>query len=322
MSAGSRPGGEPPADPRPPVGRWQVGPAEGGTRLDAFLARVLGISRANARRTLSSGAVTWRGRRADLSAKGAPLQEGDAVEVAEVVDPARAHPVADPAAPLAVLAEGEGWLAVDKPAGTPVHPLSPDERGTLLNALAARQPGIVGVGEGGLRSGVVHRLDVETSGVMLFATAEGPWQRLREAFRRHQVEKVYWALARGRLEGQSDLELQLAVTQHRPARVRVVSPDDAQPGRGRPTRLAWRSLAVGDDASLIEGRPATGFLHQIRASLAHLGHPLYGDRAYGGPEHPLAPRHLLHARMLRWREVEATCEPPEDFARARDALIG
>lgn len=326
MSAGSRPGGEGPADTSSSsdlsVGQWQVGPAEDGTRLDSFLARVLGISRANARRTLSSGAVSWRGRTADLSAKGAPLQEGDAVEVAAVVDPARAHPLADPDAQLSVLAEGEGWLAVDKPAGTPVHPLSPDETGTLLNLLAAREPGIVGVGEGGLRSGVVHRLDVNTSGVMLFATSEPSWQRLRAAFRSHQVEKVYWALASGRLEGQGELELQLAITQHRPARVRVVAPHDAKPGRGRPTRLRWRTLALGEEASLVEVRPATGFLHQIRASLAHLGHPLFGDLAYGGPEHPLAPRHLLHARELRWREVEAACEPPEDFARARDALVG
>ncbi|NIR59804.1 MAG: RluA family pseudouridine synthase, partial [Gammaproteobacteria bacterium] len=79
---------------------------------------------------------------------------------------------------LVVLARGAGWVAVDKPAGVPVHPLRADERGSVLAAVAARHPEVQGVGEGGLRSGVVHRLDVGTSGVLLVATAEDAWQRL------------------------------------------------------------------------------------------------------------------------------------------------
>ena len=305
-------------DSRPALGGYEgvVGPDMDGWRLDAFLAASLGISRARARRALARGAVTWRERPAGIDAKGAPIAEGDRIQVVREPDPAETPPRPEPETPLVIVAEGEGWLALDKPAGTPVHPLQVEEGGSLANALVARHPELVGVGEGGLRSGVVHRLDVDTSGVLLFAVREDAWQRLREAFRTHKVEKTYLAIVAGRLEGEGELALQLGVGRHRPAQVRVLSEDDARPGRGRPTRTRWRSLIAGEEASLIEARPTTGFLHQIRVSLAHLGHPILGDPRYGGPEHALAPRQLLHARQLRWKEVEAGCEPPADFAAA------
>ncbi len=305
-------------DSRPAPGGYEgvVGPNEDGWRLDAFLAASLGISRAGARRALSRGKVTWRERPVGLDAKGAPIAEGDRIQVVHEPDPSEAPPRPEPDQPLEIVASGDGWLALDKPAGTPVHPLQVDEGGSLANALVARHPEVIGVGEGGLRSGVVHRLDVDTSGVLLFAVQEEAWQRLREAFRRHKVEKTYLAIVAGRLEGEGELALQLSVGRHRPAKVRVLSEDDARPGRGRPTRTRWRSLVATDEASLVEARPTTGFLHQIRASLAHLGHPILGDPRYGGPEHALAPRQMLHAQRVRWKEVEATCEPPADFAAA------
>ncbi len=305
MSEGSRPAGG---------FEGVVGPRQDGKRLDAFLAEALGVSRARVRRALAAGAVTWRDRPAGLEAKGAPVASGDEIRVEPQPDPAEAPPLPEPGAPLGVLTEGDGWLAVDKPAGTPVHPLRVGESGTVANALVARHPELVGVGEGGLRSGVVHRLDVDTSGVLLFATAEDAWQRLRGAFRSHKVEKTYLAVVAGRLEGEGELILRLGVGRHRPARVRVLPGEGA--GAGRRTQTRWRSLAASDEASLVEARPTTGFLHQIRVSLAHLGHPILGDAAYCGPEHALAPRQLLHARHLAWKEVDAASEPPPDFAAA------
>jgi 23S rRNA pseudouridine1911/1915/1917 synthase len=228
-----------------------------------------------------------------------------------------AEPLAQPELALRVLARGPGWIAIDKPAGMPVHPLDPAETGTALNFVVARFPEIAGVGEAGLRSGVVHRLDVDTSGALLFATEQGRWEQLRGGFRAHRVEKIYRALVHGHLTGGGELVLHLAVAQHRPARVRVVEAGDA---RSRRTAMRWSALEQLRDATLVEARPATGFLHQIRASFAHLGHPVLGDAAYGAPPSPLAPRHLLHAAYVGYRDVEAESPDAEDFAAALAAL--
>jgi 23S rRNA pseudouridine1911/1915/1917 synthase len=254
----------------------------------------------------------------DLGAKGRILAAGQSIALSEPTVAAASAPEPEPEAELRVLAEGEGWIALDKPARVPVHPLAPGERGTLLNALVARHPEVTGIGEGGLRSGVVHRLDVDTSGVLLFATDELRWMDLRDAFRSHRVEKRYRALVHGRLEGEGELVLHLAVVRHRPARVGVVPAGD---GRSRRTQLRWRSLEVFADATLVEVAPRTGFLHQIRASLAQLGHPLVGDVAYGAPEGS-ASRHLLHAARVAVEDVVAESPDAEDFAAALDRARG
>jgi len=267
---------------------------------------------------LARGAVSVGGRSVNEDAKGLNLQPGPVVEVTPFSRPEdqRARPAPD--RPLDLLARGSGWLAVDKAAGTPVHPLREDESDTVLNALIARHPEIHGVGEGSLRSGVVHRLDVDTSGVLLFATEEAAWQRLRGAFREHLVEKSYRALVIGALEGEGSLELGLVTARHRPARVRVVA--EAELERARAVHvgaLRWRSLEVFGGVTLVEVRPKTGFLHQIRVSLAHLGHPVLGDRTYGPAKGPIAvPRQMLHAAHARWGEIEASSPDPADFEAA------
>jgi 23S rRNA pseudouridine1911/1915/1917 synthase len=292
--------------------RFTVDERGAGARLDAFLARALGASRAEARRVLARGVVRVDGRRCGPAEKGDALPAGSVVEVARFVPAAAQRPLPEPELALPVLAEGAGWLVVDKPAGMPVHPLREGERGTALGFVAARHPEVVGVGEGGLRSGVVHRLDVETSGCLAFATAEPAWRRLREAFRRHAMEKVYRAIALGRLAGEGTLELELVVARHRPALVR------AAPG-GHRVALAWRVLEPLAGATLVEVRPVTGFLHQIRAGFAHLGHPLAGDARYGAAEagDPSgASRAMLHASRLAGAGVEAEAPDPADFAAA------
>ena len=234
--------------------------------------------------------------------------------------PTRARPCSATAATapptlLPVLARGPGWLAVDKPAGVAVHPYRADETGTLLNALAARHPELHGVGEGGLRSGVVHRLDLETSGVVLFATEEASWQRLRAAFRERRVQKVYRALVRGQ-PGSGSLELALVTARHRPALVRVLGAAEAAGARGaRRARQSWRTLESFADAALVEVRPETGFLHQIRAMLAHQGAPVLGDRRYGPADVASgAPRHMLHAASVAFEEIRAESPDAPDFA--------
>ena len=304
--------------PEPVERSWVVSEHEAGARLDVFLAGVLGASRGQVRALLAAGGVRVDTGAAGLSAKGRLLARGERVALSEPTLAAAAGPDEEPDAPLVVLAEGEGWLAVDKPSGVPVHPLAPGERGTLLNALVARHPEVTGIGEGGLRSGVVHRLDVDTSGVLLFATAELRWLDLREAFRRHRVAKTYRALVHGLLPGEGELALHLSVLRHRPARVGAVDPGA---GRSRRTELSWRSLELFRDETLVEVSPRTGFLHQIRASLAHLGHPLVGYVAYGAPA-GVASRHLLHAARVAVDDVAAESPDAPDFAAALEAARG
>jgi len=285
--------------------------SDAGRRLDAWLAEKLGVGRAGVRRLLESGRVAIDGRAIARRDKSAPLASGARVTVAAFAPEADRRAIPEPSQPLAICAEGPGWIALDKPAGVPVHPLRDDETGTLLNALIARRPEVHGVGEGGLRSGVAHRLDVDTSGVVLFATDEPTWQRLRAAFREHRVDKTYRAIVLGRLEGEGEVRLSLVVARHKPAYVRSVP--HGTPGARR-TSLAWRALAHGPGATLVEVKPRTGFLHQIRASFAALGHPLCGDRSYATDDPSGAPRHLLHASAIAVDEVAATSPDPPDFA--------
>jgi 23S rRNA pseudouridine1911/1915/1917 synthase len=253
------------------------------------------------------------------------LRAGARLEVRGFTAPGALRARPEPERSLPVLAHGPGWIALDKPAGCPVHPLREDEGGTLLNALVARHPEVQGVGEGGLRSGVVHRLDVDTSGVVLYALDPGSFRRLRDAFRAHRVHKVYRALVAGRLEGAGAAEVELVVARHRPARVRVVralGPRDAPGPGGRRAGLRYRALAHGPEATLLEVVPRTGFLHQIRATLAWLGHPVCGDVVYGAPERPGGvSRQLLHAARLAFDGIDVASPDPPDFAAACARLL-
>jgi len=295
---------------------------EAGRRLDRFLADRLWLSRAETRRILARGRVRVDGRVQDAGAKGLALRPGERVEVQGAEGLAERRVRAEPDAPLRVLAEGPGWLAVDKPAGVPVHPLEAGESGTLLGALAARHPELDGVGEGGLRSGVVHRLDVDTSGALLVATEAATWQRLRAAFREHRVEKVYRAVALGDVESDGEVELPLVVARRRPAFVRAAKPRER--ARSRVTGTRWRVLERLRGATLLEVRTTTGFLHQVRATLAHLGHPLAGDRLYAGEADAAdptdAPRHMLHAARVAFEEIAAESPDPDDLAALLERL--
>jgi 23S rRNA pseudouridine1911/1915/1917 synthase len=288
-------------------------------RLDVCLAAQLEVSRAEVRRLLAGGGVSLDGRLVSERDKGARLEAGAQLAVAAFTPPARRRPRPEPAADLAILAEGPGWLAVDKPAGRPVHPFAEDESGTLLNAVLARRPEIFGVGEGGLRSGVVHRLDVDTSGVLLFATEARAWRRLRRAFATAAVHKRYRAIVLGELAGEGSLELDLVVARHRPARVRVARPGEQR--QARRVQLSWCVIEKLAGASLVEVQPRTGFLHQIRACLAHLGHPVAGDRTYAAQDPTGAPRQMLHATEVRWKTIQAASPDPADFAALRSQLV-
>ena len=295
-----------------------------GSRLDLFLATELALSRAQVRRLLDSGSVSLEGRTLGLSDKGLALPSRGRIEVG--VYRAGRDQVVHPNRPgdqePEELASGAGWRAFAKPAGMPVHPLDEDESGTVLSHLVSQDPAVRGVGEGGLRSGVVHRLDVDTSGVLLMATEEAVWQKLRRAFQEHRVDKTYLALVEGSpgwSDSMEEMRLWLYVSRHRPARVRVASEAERARGRAREIRQSVRVLEEFGTTSLVEIRPRTGFLHQIRSSLSHFGHPVVGDLRYGATQEGLGThRHLLHAKKACFEEIGAECPLPADFERACD----
>lgn len=281
----------------------------GGERLDRFLADRLGISRARVRHLLEVGRISKAGRVLTLSDKSLTTEPGIRFEISGSLRAEDERPLPRPDLDWRLVAEGEGWLVVDKPAGCGVHPLRPDQDDTVLNAVVAHHEEMIGVGEGGLRSGVVHRLDVDTTGALVFATSEALWKRLRGAFTEHRVEKVYLALVAGRFEKARHVNLPLAIKRHHPAHVEVAN-------GGHPCRQRVTPIEAFANATLIEVRLETGFLHQIRASMAHLGHPVIGDAEYGGTGDTMpveASRQLLHAARLAVDEIAVNIPLPDDF---------
>jgi 23S rRNA pseudouridine1911/1915/1917 synthase len=256
-----------------------------GQRVDVWLAAALGLPRTQVKALLERRAVQIGGR---TPRKGDRTVAGAQVEV--LLSPVDPHPVPQAELPLSILHADEAVVAVDKPSGWPSHPLQPGERGTVANALVARFPECAEASEDAREGGLVHRLDTETSGVLLAARTRSAWEMLRRAFSEQKVDKRYLAVVTGPIAEAGEVEL--------PLRHRADHVEPALDGSGRPARSEFRVLSHAGDASLIEVRIDTGVLHQIRAHLAAIGAPVLGDGLYGGRSHPGLERFFLHASRL------------------------
>jgi 23S rRNA pseudouridine1911/1915/1917 synthase len=283
-----------------------VPPGDDQERLDRFVARETGCARSEARRLIDAGLVRVGGRRAR---KGELLPAGATVELLEepAVTPEARRPVPQPELPLTTLLVDEALVAMVKPFGMPSHPLEPGERDTLANALAARFPECAAASPDPREGGLAHRLDSATSGVILAARTPGDWHKLRQAFSRGEVHKTYLALVTGRppASGQIDMPLHHAG--------RVVKPI---PHGELNARTRFQLLKQGESLALLRVETETGRMHQVRAHLAFLGHPLQGDPLYGGP--PAEGGHFLHAAEIRFPHPRSGVEtlvkarlPPE-----------
>jgi 23S rRNA pseudouridine1911/1915/1917 synthase len=237
-------------------------------RLDRAVAAAAAVSRNAARTLIADGAVFLNGRRCRVASR--TVRPGDRLRVggAEPVAPAR----------LPVLFEERGVVAIDKPAGMPSAPTRRAAAGTALAALAAQRPQATA---GGLWP--VHRLDAATSGVLLFATTRAAAAAVSAAFRARRVRKTYLALVAGVPAAAAGV-----IEQALAARAGRACVDPC----GRPARTGWRVAERRGERTLLAVEPETGRLHQIRAHLAAIGHPIVGDRLYGGPP---AERLMLHA---------------------------
>ena len=285
----------------------EVPPQAAGERLDRFLAGQLG-SRAAAQRAVEAGALL-DGRTRPRSYR---LRGGERVELP--AEGLAAHPAPAPPAPR--LAWSDSHLAVvDKPAGLVVHPGAGRASGTLVDALADLLAG--GHPE---RRGIVHRLDRDTSGLLVVARSEEAHRRLTGLVRRRELERVYLALVRGSPRSrQGRIEAPIGRDRGDPTRVSL---DSASP---RPAVTHFELRAVYGDLALLEVRLETGRMHQIRVHLAAIDLPVVGDRDYGVPE-PALGRQFLHATRLAFphpftgERVDVESPFPPELERYLDAL--
>ena len=297
---------------------WTVADGEDGARLDHFVAAHAGCSHAAARRVVEGGAAKINGRRAK---KGERLRKGDRVTVSGALpDAVSLRPIAQPELPLEVLLLDEECVALNKPAGIASHPLVAGELGTLANALVARYPECAGLGKDPREAGLAHRLDRDTSGVLLAARTPAAWEALRASFSDGGVRKEYLALVSGVVTAPLVIALPLAHDPRDRRRVRVVGELDDGVEEARPARTEVEPIASAGDLTLVRARAITGRMHQVRAHLAHAGHPIVGDALYGGGPLEGLTGHFLHAARIAiaTRGLDVRAPLPAD----RAALLG
>lgn len=263
-------------------------------RLDKFLvSRLPDLSRSRLQSLIREGLVTVDGRPARKS--GQELEQGMQVEVhIPPVEPSELQPED---IPLDIIFENDDLILVNKPAGMVVHPAAGHSSGTLVHAALGHAPEMEGIG-GELRPGIVHRLDKDTSGLILLAKNDRAHRMLQEQFRLRQVSKVYIALVDGRPptpEGR--VEAPVGRDPKNRKLMAIVSQ-----AKGREATSQYRTLETFPQHTLLEVHPTTGRTHQIRLHMAFLGCPVAGDTVYGRRHSTIpVPRHFLHATRLTLR---------------------
>jgi 23S rRNA pseudouridine1911/1915/1917 synthase len=281
-------------------------------RLDRFLAGALPtFSRARLQKLIRDEFVTLNGKPARSSEL---VRTNDAIEVRE---PAVAKIEALPETiPLEILFEDDDLIVLNKTAGLVVHPGAGNERGTLVNALLAHCKDLSGIG-GHERPGIVHRLDKETSGALVIAKNDPTHRDLSSQFAARTMTKIYLALVAGTLRKTSGV-IDKAIARHPVHRQRM----SIARRQGRSAKTEYRVLKSSGEVSLVECILHSGRTHQIRVHLHHLGHPVLGDKLYGGKRAGDFPRQMLHAWKLGFRHphtgeaVLFTAPVPDDFEAA------
>jgi 23S rRNA pseudouridine1911/1915/1917 synthase len=296
--------------------KLQLTVSEGGERVDKYVAgEVTSISRSQVQDLIARGLITVNGAEVKPSQR---LKEGDSVGVN--VPPVEEVELVPQHMPLTIVYEDGDLVVVDKPAGLVVHPAAGHPRGTLLNALLARYPDLA-LGEE-KRPGIVHRLDKDTSGLMVVARNSDAREHLQAQFKAREVLKVYLTLVEGVVEpGQGVIEASIGRDSRERKRMAVVRTG------GRRAVTEFRVLERLGEYTLLETRPRTGRTHQVRVHLTFLGHPVVGDGVYGHRKQRVQlERQFLHAYRLAFRhpcsgrELDLVSELPPDLERVLGTL--
>jgi 23S rRNA pseudouridine1911/1915/1917 synthase len=292
------------------MARTFVVPAESaGKRLDVYTAGECRLSRSYAQKLIANGDITVNGA---VTRAGHRLEAGDRI-AADIPPPAPVSVVPEEI-PLKVVYEDSDIIVVDKPAGMLVHPAAGRYTGTLVNAILARCPDLGGI-DGSLRPGIVHRLDKDTSGLMVVAKNDRAHNMLSRQIKDRRIKKVYIALVAGHLTPERGaVEAPVGRHPHDRKRMAVVS-------GGRESLTRYRVIEYLKGHTLLEVVPETGRTHQIRVHLSAIGHHVFGDPVYG-KRSPLLKRQFLHAARLGFRlpssgeYVEFESELPADLTEA------
>ena len=307
------------AEGKPEIHELLAIDTDAGTRLDRFVAaHCPELSRSRVQELVDGGLILVNGKPAKSSQK---LRGGELIMV-------RAHPRPAPHAtaeslPLDVLYEDQDVIAINKAAGMTVHAGAGNISGTLVNALLGRGQALSKGGDP-LRPGIVHRLDKETSGVILVAKNDAAHAKLGEAFRQRAITKTYIALVQGIFKKKSG-RIELAIGRDPIHRTRMTTQRKSWHGESmanpRAARTDWKALGQFDSTTLVEVQLHTGRTHQIRVHFSAVKHPVVGDTSYGAAEElrvgkvtlPAIERNFLHAAKLgfthpqtgEWIEVRA-----------------
>jgi 23S rRNA pseudouridine1911/1915/1917 synthase len=260
-----------------------------GERLDRVIAQTVSdLSRSVVQRLIKKAQVTVNGR---LSKPSYCVEPGDRIVIHVPKDkPLETLPES---IPLDIIYEDDDLLVVNKPAGMVVHPAYGHRSGTLVNAVLAHCPKTENVG-GADRAGIVHRLDKDTSGVILVAKSQETHTALQHQFKKRQVDKTYLALVEGHPEPrQGIIDAPIGRNKRHRKQMAIVR-------SGRQAQTAYHVVKLFENNSLVKVKPKTGRTHQIRVHMAWLGYPVVGDRVYGYRKQPLLKsRHFLHAHELK-----------------------
>ncbi len=294
--------------------------ADGGQRLDKALAEASGLSRERIKALLGQGRVSLDGRAAGQASLKPAAGTAFAIRIPEAIPAeARAQHI-----PLNVAYEDEHLIVVDKPAGLVVHPAAGNLDGTLVNALLHHCHGqLSGIG-GVARPGIVHRIDKDTSGLLVVAKSDAAHEGLARQFADHSLERAYLAATAG-IPLPASGTVRGAIARSSSNRKKMALVED---GRGKHAVTHYRTVQTfGRDAALVECRLETGRTHQVRVHMASIGHPLLGDPTYGRTPPRLRPlfgrlqfqRQALHAAILGFvhpvtgTPLRFSSELPDDF---------
>ena len=288
---------------------------DSGIRLDKYVSQQCPeLSRTHVQKLIGDGYI----RVNDHATKpGLKLNAGDRVTV--TIPPTPPSTLSPEDIPLSILYEDDDLLVIDKPAGLAVHPAPGHPSHTVVNAILSHFPHLTDTGDS-LRPGIVHRLDKDTSGVMLVAKNNEAQANLTEQFKSHSVVKVYVVLVRGHLTPESGIiEAPIGRDPGNRKRMAVVS-------KGKDARTEYQVVKYMGDYTLLEVRTETGRTHQIRVHLSAIGYPVVGDPVYG-VKSPHVSRQFMHACRLGFKQpstgeyIELESELAPDLAQALENIV-